>query len=105
MTTKTQNTTVRDYQDSLYSQNACNASGLIHSLEDVLAKIWQDSSDVNGGTGWVNKHPIIRLYVEAILGIGGGYGDTDSYHTAYQLVNDVIDGKRNPTTLELKEEA
>ena len=107
MTTK-KNTTINDYQNAMYSQGAVNASGLIHSLSEVMDKIWGDAFDMQMGSDWVNRHPILRLYLEQLVMINhaGWIQDSDgTYSAAYGLVQDVIDGKRNPMTLELKEEA
>ena len=52
--------TKRDYENALQSQNACNLSGVAHSLSEVLPRIWNESN----GTTEVNQHPIVRLYIE-----------------------------------------
>lgn len=60
--------TARDYQDAIDSQNACNLSGVIHSLSRVLPAIWAESN----GTDEVNQHPIVKLYAEQIAHLSNG---------------------------------
>jgi len=50
----------RDYDNAILSQSACNLSGLVHSLSEVLPRIWEESN----GTNEVNNHPIVRMYLE-----------------------------------------
>jgi hypothetical protein len=58
--------TVWDYEKAMFSQNACNASGLIHSLAEVTEKIWVEARALGKGTEYVNNHPILRLYIEQL---------------------------------------
>jgi hypothetical protein len=46
---------------ALLSQGACNLSGLAYSLCEVIPKIREEVSSQTEG---VNKHPIVRLYLE-----------------------------------------
>lgn len=105
---KKPNTSIADYQNALYSQTACNASGLIHDLSDVMSKIWCDAFDTGKGSDWANHHPILRLYLEQLVMINqaGWIQDSEgTWSAAYGIVQDVVDGKRDCMTLELKEEA
>jgi len=54
--------TRNDWQNAYYSQSAVNLSGLVHSLTEVLPRIWEEAQAVQGGTAYVNEHPIVRLY-------------------------------------------
>lgn len=56
--------TPHDYQMALYSQYACNISGLVHDLSRIISRIWNEAHRDGHGTDWVNNHPIVRLYVE-----------------------------------------
>lgn len=63
----------------LFSQSACNLSGIVHSFS-------RDMSDLRKmlpgkGTEFYNTHPFCRLYAEQIghlTGMGGGNSDTYS---------------------------
>ena len=63
--------TPKDYEFALMSQSACNASGLVHDLHEVVTKIWEEARVGNHGTDWVNNHPIMRLYAEQIYFLCG----------------------------------
>jgi hypothetical protein len=54
----------REYEMALLSQGACNLSGLVHSLSQVMELIWEEATEHGQGTDYVNSHPIVRLYVE-----------------------------------------
>jgi hypothetical protein len=51
-----------DYQDALYSQSACNLSGLIKSLAEITTRVWNTAHKLGMGTDWVNHHPIVQLF-------------------------------------------
>lgn len=55
-----------DYQKAIHSQSACNVSGLVKSLAEVLDRIWEEAREQKKGTDFVNQHPITRLYAEQI---------------------------------------
>jgi len=55
--------TKEDYERALLSQSACNLSGIVHGLSEVLPRIWEESN----GTAETNEHPIVRLYAEQIM--------------------------------------
>lgn len=59
------------YKDALASQNACNASGLIHSLSKAVSDVWEEVRANHGGSEDVARHPIVRLYLEQITSLGG----------------------------------
>jgi hypothetical protein len=66
---------------ALNSQDACNLSGLAHSLaNELLPKIWEEAKACNRGTDYVNSHPTIRLFLEQMLWLNGR-----EYQEAYNL--------------------
>ena len=85
--------TRKDWQFALYAQSACNASGIIHGLSDVVSRVWDEARERGQGTDWVNHHAIVRLYVEQLIHLSGaGFGDTDSYSRAYAEVVRMAEG-------------
>ncbi len=54
----------REYEMALLSQSACNLSGLVHHLSKAMGLIWEEATEQEQGTDYVNNHPIVRLYVE-----------------------------------------
>lgn len=60
---------------------ACNVSGLVHSLSRAMSDLWAIAGERGLGTDWVNKHPVLLLYLEQINYLSG-YGDkavSDAY--------------------------
>ena len=51
--------TKHDYAMACYSQGACNLSGLVRSLAEIMGRI-------EGDTEFKNRHPIVRVYLEQI---------------------------------------
>ncbi len=72
--------TKKDYQDAIHSQSACNLSGLVKSLAEVLDRIWEEAREQKKGTDFVNDQPIVRLFAEQIF-----YLSKIGYPEAYQL--------------------
>ena len=54
--------TTTDYKFAIYSQSACNLSGIIHQFSDTISRIWDEARELGKGTEWVNTHPICKLY-------------------------------------------
>ncbi|MDH4258606.1 MAG: hypothetical protein OEV50_07305 [Candidatus Aminicenantes bacterium] len=54
----------KEYEMALLSQSACNLSGLVHHLSTAMELIWEEARGQGQGTGYVNNHPIVRLYIE-----------------------------------------
>ena len=75
--------TIWDYEKAMTSQNACNASGLIHAMVEVTEKIWVEARLLGKGTEYVNSHPILRLYIEQLQHL-----NKTSYHDAHSHVAD-----------------
>ena len=67
-----------DYNDAIYSQNACNLGALVKSLSAKIDAIWVEARLLGEGTEYVNNHPIVRLFVEQM-----GHLSQVSYHDAY----------------------
>ncbi len=66
-------------------QNACNASGLVHSLsEKVMPALWAESREGTGrGTSWINCHPVMILFLDKLADLAGLSTDsTEKYRWA-----------------------
>jgi hypothetical protein len=68
---------LRDWEDALQSQDACNLSGIVFSFARVMERICKECK---GGTDERNRHPICRMYAEQIVYLSGGGGGS-SYST------------------------
>ncbi len=85
---------IKDYQEAIDVQNACNLSGVVHSFSRAMTKIWESNKT---GTEEANTHPIARLYAEQVMHLSGaGMGDSFTYSAAYQHCLDVVEGKTTP---------
>lgn len=62
--------TPADYKKALLTQSACNASGLIISLSEVMGRIREENRQ--SGTDWCNRHPIVQLYLCQLAHLAGG---------------------------------
>lgn len=72
------------YQNALDSQNASNASGLIHSLAEALEPIWEEARSKGEGTDYVNTHPIMVLFLEQLVHLSGQNLCHARYSAAYK---------------------
>jgi hypothetical protein len=55
-----------DYEFALFSQSACNLSGIVFHFADAMRRINKEARNNSNGTEWRNSHPICRLYAEQI---------------------------------------
>jgi len=93
-------TTKRDYEDAIAVQNACNLSGVLHSFDKVIDRVWEDARANGQGTDWVNTHPLVRLFCDKLYDLSRTQGNV---FEAYDIANGVIAGRIDPVTLEVKE--
>jgi hypothetical protein len=61
--------TEKDYGQAILAQDACNLSGLVHSLSQLVDKLWADPECT--GTDWVNTHPLVVMYVSKLVSLSG----------------------------------
>jgi hypothetical protein len=50
-------------QLAICAQTACNLSGLAHNLPPIVARLWKQAREEGRGTDWVNRHPVVLLFV------------------------------------------
>jgi len=65
------------YQNALDVQDACNLSGVVHSLSRDVTKIWKEVRENGGSTEEVNTHPVVKLYLSKLCSLAG-YSDSAS---------------------------
>ena len=85
-------------QSAIDVQNACNSSGIIRSLSEVTSAIYAEATTRGLGTRWVNRHPVIAMYLYK-LGEMNGYGICTldrGYEQAEKLVLNIIAGGDEP---------
>ena len=59
------------YQSALDIQDACNLSGLVRALADYTYLLWEEARELNKGSDYVNKHPVVLWYVEKFHQLAG----------------------------------
>lgn len=77
-----------DYAKALMSQGACNMSGLVHALDQVITKICNEAHATRRGTEFVNQHPIVRLYVEQMMHLARGRDWSRAYKICTTLAGE-----------------
>jgi len=76
-----------DYKDAIDIQDACNLSGVVRSMVDVLGKLWNEAHAEHVGTDWVNRHPISVMYADKIASLTGvqSLSEDNAFHDAYKI--------------------
>jgi len=55
------------YKQVWFAMDACNSSGVIHSLDRWLVEIWTEANELGKGTDYVNSHPIVIMVADKLL--------------------------------------
>lgn len=66
--------TVKDYQNAIFAQSACNSIALINALHRLLPRIKQDIKEKTGqdyNTEAFNKHVLVRAYLGQLSFLAG----------------------------------
>lgn len=90
--------TIVDYQNAIDACSACNVSGLIRSLNDMIERIWNCDKQHGIGTYFVNHHPIIQLYAYQIAYLSHGREPIEwsGFSDAYKYCKAVVAGEILP---------
>ena len=74
-----------DYKAAIDCQNACNLSGVVHTFDETLPRIWGEARKLGKGTDWVNTHPISLLFADKIFDLScRKVSDLEGYSKAYE---------------------
>ncbi len=77
-------------KDAIQAQDACNLSGIIFSLPQVMQALCDHPAC--SGLAWRNHHPIIVLYLNKLDSLcTGDFGDTTAFSKAYDLCRAAIE--------------
>lgn len=83
--------TLKDWADIATSvQNACNLSGVVHSLSELMT--WLRETYPGKGTDWYNQHPLVILFVSKLEALSGS-GSYKSFHNGYEWALKVVRGE------------
>jgi len=72
--------------DAISVQDACNLSGVVHSLSRVMTELREISG--SQGTEYFNTHPIIVLYASKISSLTG-YDSAQGFSRAYEKCQEI----------------
>lgn len=71
------------YKDAIQVQDACNLSGVAHSLCEAM-KVIREEPDCNG-TDYVNRHPVVTMYLSKMADLNGMSINSGEFNAAYQI--------------------
>ncbi len=79
--------TQNDWKLALQVQTACNMGGLAITFSKMVHKVWHEATIRQLGTGWVNTHPIITLYLDKMCSLN----HTDNnISAAYKAAEEIL---------------
>ena len=74
-------------------QDACNLSGVIHSWDGDISRLWVIARAIGKGTDWLNTHPINKLYASKVHDLSCmGLSDSDSFIEASNSCETLANG-------------
>lgn len=82
----------RIYEDALAAvcPGACNLSGLVRGLSEAMKYIWFEAHGIGSGTSFVNKHPIVTLYLSQMELLNNPSFYHDAFRDALEDVRHVL---------------
>ena len=74
-------------------QSACNASGVIHSLDKVITGLWEMPQAKKIGTAWVNQHPVVTMFLAQLIHLNGAGNSVlpHNHPMAFELCEKVVE--------------
>ena len=70
------------YEDAILVQDACNLSGVVHSLAKAMDVIRKEADELGEGTQYMNTHPVVILFVDKLQSLSGS-NDPSAFSRAY----------------------
>lgn len=71
-------------QQSLDIQDASNLSGVVHAMA-------LEARERGHGTGWINQHPIVTLFIDKLAHLNRSQADNPAVSKAYDQVHKIIE--------------
>ena len=78
-------------QQALFAQDACNLSGLVYALGNMMDAICAEDREHNHGTEWKNTHPVMVLMLNKMAGLARA---DDNFSRAYDAVKQMASGEK-----------
>ena len=86
------NQTLKEHaKDALNVQNACNLSGVVHSLDKVVTDLWEEANRIGKGTDWVNTHPIVQAYVDKLASLARVQSNVNNVFDAFEACRKIAE--------------
>lgn len=82
-------------QQAIDVQDACNLSGVLGSFKNIVFDVlWPEARRIGKGTDWVNRHPIVTLFLDKLAHLNGtqNLSASDSIR-AYDEVHKLAEGE------------
>ena len=79
-------------------QDACNLSGVVHSMAEAMESVCYTAHRLGYGTAWKNRHPVIVLLAAKVAHLAG-LGDAslcNAYKRAHELCKAHVRGDCAP---------
>jgi hypothetical protein len=81
-------------QTAIQVQDASNLSGVVHSFNEVMGALWLEAHRLGKGTGWVNQHPIVTMFLDKMASLNRTQclcsENIDNVHKATTEVEDIL---------------
>ena|GEM_PF-4796340 len=61
----------RHCRDTIQIQDACNLSGVVHSMVEALESVCDMAHRLGEGTAWKNRHPVMVLFAAKVAHLAG----------------------------------
>lgn len=52
-------------------QDACNLSDVVKSFALAMDVLWAEARERGEGTAWINRHPIVTLFIDKLASLNG----------------------------------
>ena len=74
-------------RDAIQVQDACNLSGVVHSMAEAMESVCGMANRLGKGTTWKNRHPVIVLFAAKVAHLAGLSDSSlcDTYERSHQL--------------------
>lgn len=72
------------YRHALDVQDACNLSGVVHQFSEDVAALWKEGG---ADTGYVNRHPVVQLYLEKLCQLAGMTAGVADHNALYHCID------------------
>jgi len=85
-------------KDAVQVQDACNLSGVVHSMVEAMESVCDMANRLGEGTAWKNRHPVMVLFAAKVAHLAG-LGDSslcEAYERAHHLCEAYARSERAP---------